>query len=200
MYQSRRRPFSTAVPAMNCQTPLALARDSAFGLNALSIERHVRQIERQPFGAEDVLNHRQVLAAALHAFFDEVVQPALEQLDVGEHPLVQRNRDVVAGRSPDRTGHGLCQLAAPWRPERRRQRQQLVDRRRLVLLLGEPVALGQRLDLVGADAIDEPIEVLPDARLGPRAVGRFEQHVDGAIEFLLGGFEVTLLELVSARP
>ena len=36
MYQSRRRPFSAAVPAMNCQTPFAFTRDSAFGLKALS--------------------------------------------------------------------------------------------------------------------------------------------------------------------
>ena len=58
-------------------------------------QRHVGQVERQPFGPEDVLNHRQVLAAALHAFLDEVVQAPLEQLDVGQHPLVQRNRNVV---------------------------------------------------------------------------------------------------------
>ena len=37
MYQSCFRPFSSAVPRMNCQMPLALALDSAFGLNALSI-------------------------------------------------------------------------------------------------------------------------------------------------------------------
>ena len=37
MYQSWRSPFSTAVPCMNCHTPLALVRDRAFGLNALSM-------------------------------------------------------------------------------------------------------------------------------------------------------------------
>ena len=36
MYQSGCSPFSRAVPFMNCQTPLALARDKAFGLKALS--------------------------------------------------------------------------------------------------------------------------------------------------------------------
>ena len=85
------------------------------------------------------------------------------------------------------------------RAERGGYRQQLVDRRRLVLLLGEPVALGQRPHFIGADAIDQAIEMLADARLGPRAVGRFEQHVDGAIELLLGGVEVPLLELRLAR-
>ena len=37
IYQSCCRPFSSAVPRMNCHMPLALARDSAFGLKALSM-------------------------------------------------------------------------------------------------------------------------------------------------------------------
>ena len=36
-YQSALNPFSSAVPRMNCHTPRAFARDSADGLNALSI-------------------------------------------------------------------------------------------------------------------------------------------------------------------
>ena len=36
MYQSWVRPFSSAVPPMNCQIPRAFARESAVGLNALS--------------------------------------------------------------------------------------------------------------------------------------------------------------------
>ena len=99
-----RRPFSRPVPRMNCQTPLALRARQRVRLEGALDQRHVRQVERQPFGAEDVLNHRQVLAAAPHAFFDEVVQPALEQLDVGEHALVQRNRNVVRRRPAGPTG------------------------------------------------------------------------------------------------
>ena len=38
---------------MNCQTPLALARDKRVGLERALDERHVRQVERQTFGAED---------------------------------------------------------------------------------------------------------------------------------------------------
>ena len=64
----------------------------------------------------------------------------------------------------------------------RRNREQLVDRRRLGLLLDESVALRQRHDLVGADALDEVIEVLADACLRARAVWRLQQHVDGEIE------------------
>ena len=37
MYQSAARPFSIAVPRMNCQTPRAFARERALGLNALSM-------------------------------------------------------------------------------------------------------------------------------------------------------------------
>ncbi len=82
---------------MNCQTPFALARDSALVLNALSIERHERQVERQTLGTENALDHRQVVAAAVEPFLNEAAKPALEQLDVAEHAGVERNGDVVRG-------------------------------------------------------------------------------------------------------
>ncbi|OLD57481.1 MAG: hypothetical protein AUI64_00430 [Acidobacteria bacterium 13_1_40CM_2_64_6] len=40
--------------------------------------------------------------------------------------------------------------------------------------------------------------MFPDARLGARAVRRLEEHIDRAVEFLLGRFEVALLELFLA--
>ena len=61
-------------------------------------ERDVRQVDRQSLGAEDALNHRQVLAAAPHPVFHEVVQPALEQGHVIEDALVQGNRKTGAAR------------------------------------------------------------------------------------------------------
>ena len=79
--------------------------------------------------------------------------------------------------------------------KRRRHRQQLVDRRRLVLLFGEPVAVGERLDLVGADPIDQPIEVLANARLGAAAVRRLQQHADRLVELDARALDVTELEL-----
>ena len=88
--------------------------------------------------------------------------------------------------------------ALPRGVERRRQRQQFVDRRRLVLLFGEAVAFGERPDLVGADPIDEPVEMLANPRFGSAAVGRLEQDVDGAIEFLTRGIDVPELELALA--
>ena len=69
-----------------------------------------------------------------------------------------------------------CSSSVGW-DERRGHREQLVDRRRLVLLLGEPVAFGERLHLVGADAIDEAIEVVADPRLGAAAVRRLDEQV-----------------------
>ena len=94
---------------------------------------------------------------------------------------------------------GLFDLrAGQRRRQRRRQREQLVDRRRLVLLLREPVAVGERLHLVGADPIDQPVEMLADARLGAAAVGRFEQDVHGLVELLPRRFDVPELELALA--
>ena len=40
--------------------------------------------------------------------------------------------------------------------------------------------------------------MLADPRLGPAAVGRLEQHVERAVEFRLGGFDVPLFELFLA--
>ncbi len=62
---------------------------------------------------------------------------------------------------------------------RLRERRDLRAARRSTparILLGEAVALGERRDLVGVDAIDQPVEMLAQAGVGPRAVGRFEQH------------------------
>ena len=40
--------------------------------------------------------------------------------------------------------------------------------------------------------------MLADARLGPAAVRRLEQDVDGAVEFLLGRLDVPVLQLLLA--
>jgi hypothetical protein len=121
------------------------------------------------------------------------VEPALEQLDVGQDTLIEGNGHVVGCRVGvddvfefGRSGRGA---------EGRRELQELIDRRRLVFLFRKAVAGGQRTHFVGADAIDQPVEVLADPRLGPCAVRRFEQHVDRAVEFLLRTLEVPLLEL-----
>ena len=76
--------------------PRALHRQRV-GLECALDQRHVREIERQTFSAEDVLDHRQVLAAAIESVLDEGAEPSLEQLDVPEHLLVLRDRNVVRG-------------------------------------------------------------------------------------------------------
>ena len=64
---------------------------------------------------------------------------------------------AVAARSA-LTASVVCGVRV--RRRERRDLQQLVDRRRLVLLLGEAVALRERRHLVRVDAIDQAIEVL----------------------------------------
>ena len=61
-------------------------------------QRHVRQVERQPLGAQNVLNHRQILTAAAHAFFDVVMKPTLEQLHIRKNTLIEGDGDVVSSR------------------------------------------------------------------------------------------------------
>ena len=83
------------------------------------------------------------------------------------------------------------------------ERQQLVDGRRLGPGFGEAVARGQRLLLEDADPIDQAVEVLADAGVGPGAARRLQQHVEGAVELVLGLLEVAdgefLLALVEMR-
>ena len=130
--------------------------------------------------------------------FNEVVQPPLEQLDVRQNALVQRDRNVVLGLLEVGLDCLFQLFRRGRRAERRRKSEQLVDRRRLVLFLGETVAGRERANLVGADPIDQTIEVLADARFCARAVRRFEQHVHCAVEFLFGRLDVSLLQLFLA--
>ena len=113
MYQSLAQPVLERRAGHELPHALGLGARQRVRLEGALDQRHVRQIERQPFGAEDVLNHRQVLAAALHAVLDEVVKPALEQLDVRQHALVQRNRDVVVAVLKVRLNRVLSAPAAP---------------------------------------------------------------------------------------
>ena len=55
-----------------------------------------------------------------------------------------------------------------------------------------PVASARFVD---ADAVDQPVEVLADPRLGASAVRRLEQDVHRPVEFLFCGLEVPLFEL-----
>ncbi len=125
------------------------------------------------------------------------MEPSLQQLDRRQHAVVLRNVDVVRRARQvvlDR-GRGF---GGRGRGRERGDLQQLVDRCRFVLLLRESVALRERRDFVGVDAIDEPVEVLAEPRIGPGAVGGLEQDVDGAVEFGARAFEVADLQLAFA--
>ena len=122
-------------------------------------QRHVSEVERHALGAEDALDHREVLAASLQAAGQEFAQAALEQLHVVEDALVEGNRDVVR-RLREIELHRLLDARA--RRRRRGERgdlEQLVDRGRFRRLLGEAVALLQRQGLVGGDPVDQTIEM-----------------------------------------
>ena len=160
MYQSWRSPFSTPVPGMNCQTPLAFARESAVGLKALSTSGTKARSSGRALGSEHVLNHRQVLRATRQAAGQELAKPALEQLHVAEDAVVQRDRNVVSGFL--KVGLDVFGGARRWR--RGIEREELVDRGRFGDLLGETVAGGQRGQLERGNAIDQPVEVFADAR------------------------------------
>ena len=144
-------------------------------------QRHVGEVERQALGAEHVLDHRQVLRAALQPGGQELAQPPLEQLDVAQHAIVERNRECRGRSARGRPGRFRRSPRSAPRVERR-DRQQLIDRGRFGGPLGEAVAGGQRGQLERGDAIDEPIEMLADARVGPRALRRVEQHVERRVE------------------
>ncbi len=167
------------------------------GLEAALDNRNVREIERQPFRAEHVLDHREILRAPCKALGDVVAQASPEQLDIGEHPLVFRNRNVVEVGGeifPDRLGGRLV----GGRPGEGRDLQQLVDCRGFVLLFDEAVALREGQHFEGVDPIDQPIEMLPQPRIGPGPVGRFEQHVHRPIEVAARALEVAHLQLTLA--
>jgi len=57
--------------------------------------------------------------------------------------------------------HHLAKRGRRRREIDRRQIEQLVERRRHSRPLGKAVALGEGPNLIGADAIDEPVEMLP---------------------------------------
>ena len=121
-------------------------------------QRHVGQVERQALGAEDALDHRQVLRAALQALGQEVAQPALEQLDVAQHAVVQRDRDVVLGLLPGRP------RTFGWSRRRRRRGRRSASaaarrsRPARTAVSVKPSPWPAR-SLQGADAVDQPVEV-----------------------------------------
>jgi hypothetical protein len=96
----------------------ACAREGRVLEGALD-DRHVGQVERQPFGLEHFLNHRDVLHRAVQRLAHEVAQAALEQLDVPEHLAVDRDgkscgvrRSAVTVSSVLSVGAGASSVAS----------------------------------------------------------------------------------------
>ena len=140
----------------------------------------------------------QVLHAARQAFGQELAQPALEELDIAQHPIVGRDRNVVA-RSTSRSACTASAVAGLGGVGFKGfDREQRVDGGRLGLGFREAVAGGQRRLLEHADAVDQPIEMLTQARIRAGAVRRFQQRVERAIELGLGALEVPEREFLLA--
>src|SRR5262249_41062542 len=75
----------------------------------------------------------------------------------------------------------------------------LVDGRRLDLLLGEAVPCGQSLQLAELDGLERAAEGVGEARVGVGASGRAQVRVDGAVEGLAGRVQVAFLGEGEAR-
>ena len=179
---------------MNCHGALGARLRQRVGLEPALDDRDVRQIERQPLGAEDVLDHRQVFRPAGQALLHVVVEPAVQEFDGGQDLRVLRDGDIVLGGGQvglDRF-FGRCLGGGP---REGGNRQDLVDRGGLVLRFREAVALGERSNLVGVDPVDQAIEMLPHPGVGPGAVGRLEEHVDGTVELGAGALEMAEFQL-----
>ena len=178
--------------------PLGAGLGQRVRLEAALDDRDVGEVERQAFGAEDVLNHRQVLRPAREAFLHVVAQPAAAAARPRRGPCAFCGIGTscsVAARSA-LTASSVAAVGV--RLRERGDRQQLVDRGRFGLGFREAVALSERGDLVRVDAVDQPIEMLPHPGVGPRPVRGLEQHVNGAVELDPGAVEVAQLELAFA--
>jgi hypothetical protein len=165
------------------------ARDGVWLERAFD-QRHIRQVERQSFRPEDILNHRQEARAATQAVFEKALEPPREQLHERQHSLVQRDVDVVRRRI---VGNRLRRFGCSGRLLERGNREQFVDGGRFVPLLDETVALGERGHLVGTDPLHKTIEMLSDTWFGTRAVRGFEEDFERTIELAFGLFEVAVL-------
>ncbi len=174
--------------------PLRAGFRQRVGLETALDDRDVGQIQRQPLGAEDVLDHRQVLRPAGQALLHVVAQTAAQEFDGGQNLRILRNGHVVLGRGQVGLDRFLGRRPGVG-PREGGNRQDLVDRRGLGLRFREAVALRERRDLVSVDTVDKTIEMLPHPRVGPGAVWRLQQHVDRPIELDAGALEMPELQL-----
>ena len=151
-------------------------------------ERHVGEISRHAFLGEYLANHRQEAEAAFEARRHEIVKAPLEQLDIRQDLLVGWNVQVELGPfeiQRHRLGGGGCRL----RQLEHRFAQKFVDCGRLGIGFREPVAVPQRLDVEGAHAIEQALELRGESGVRSRAIGQRQHRVDCLVELLARGDE-----------
>jgi hypothetical protein len=115
-------------------------------------------------------------------------------LDVLQNPGIQRDVDIV-----------MCFLEVSrdcllrFRRGRRLleggNREQIVDRGRLVFLLCEAVSLSEGSELVGADTLHETVEMFANSRNGSSPVARLQQNLERLVELRLGHFKMAFAQL-----
>ena len=181
MYQSVLQPLLDGSGAHQLPEALRLRARQRLGPERAFHDGHVGEVQRQSFRPQPRLDHGEVGRAALEGGLEPVAQAALEQVHVRQHLRVRGNRHIVR-RGFQIEFHRLTQRGRWGGEVKGRQVQQFVDGRRHRRPLGEPIALRQGADLIGADPIDETIEVLPEAGVRPGALRQFEQAVQRLVE------------------
>jgi hypothetical protein len=120
----------------------------------------------------------------------------LKQLDVAQHPIVERNRQVVRRLTQVRLdvfgGRGGRRGSV-----KGADGEELVDGGRLGSLFGEAVTGRQGRQLQRRNAVHEPVQVLADASVGACVVRRREQEFECGVECGLRLREMSERELMA---
>jgi hypothetical protein len=177
--------------------PLGLGPRVGVRLERALDHGQVGEVLGHALGREHCPDLRQVLLAAAERGAEPVAQTALVEVDAGEDRVVQLDGEVVRFGPDGLEGR---------RPHVRRDRRlgvggevgHLVDRGRLDVGLGKPIAGGDRVELRGLDGVERPPVGVPERGAGVGAARRVEVDVDRVVERLAGLVQVALLDLFQA--
>ena len=186
-----------AVPRMNCQTPRALARDSAVGLNALSISGTYARSSGRPSARKTFwIIGRYWAPRDRPSARNSRSRPWKTSTQRRTRSFVGIGMSWVVGL--EILGHGLHRGQLRRGGVEGLDGEQLVDGRRLGPSLGEAVPGRQRLLFEDGNAVHQPIEMLAHPEVGVDTLGCLEQHVQGSVELVPGAFEVAKRQLLLA--
>ncbi len=121
----------------------------------------------------------------------------LEEVQVGENLIVDRQRDVVSHRAGFALGAG-AQVGIELLRLRDGLLGNLVDRSRRGLLFAETVAGAEGFQLIQADGIDNVMVQGGQLRIGVEVAPAGEQLVQGFVKFFAGLHQVPGLKILFA--